>query len=136
MAPGTLKARIKKETEKPSGLKVRAFVLRGEPAPAESRARFCDDAQGKLMETYARSIKICAWCKTKGYYAMKKGGRYLWVFAAISIVTLVPLIFEVEREVQTLELEELQVSERARARTHVARGEREMTAPLLRRSKR
>ena len=59
------------------------------------------------METYARSIKICAWCKTKGYYAMKKGGRYLWVFAAISIVTLVPLIFEVEREVQTLELEEL-----------------------------
>ena len=73
--------------------------------------------QGKLMETYARSIKICAWCKTKGYYAMKKGGRYLWVFAAISIVTLVPLIFEVEREVQTLELEELQVSERAHART-------------------
>ena len=68
------------------------------------------------METYARSIKICAWCKTKGYYAVKKGGRYLWVFAAISIVTLVPLIFEVEREVQTLELEELQVSERARAR--------------------
>ena len=45
MAPtGTLKARIKKESEKPSGLKVRAFVLRGEPAPAESRARFCDDA--------------------------------------------------------------------------------------------
>ena len=93
------------------------------------------------METYARSIKICAWCKTKGYYAMKKGGRYLWVFAAISIVTLVPLIFEVEREVQTLELEELQVSERAhartrRARTHVARGEREMTAALPRRSKR
>ena len=117
-------------------------MLHGARALAEPRARACGSlrrdahTQGKLMETYARSIKICAWCKTKGYYAMKKGGRYLWVFAAISIVTLVPLIFEVEREVQTLELEELQVSERAHARTHVARGEREMTAPLLRRSKR
>ena len=47
MAPGTLKARIKKETEKPSGLKVRAFVLRGEPAPAESRARFCELRTGQ-----------------------------------------------------------------------------------------
>ena len=61
------------------------------------------------METYARSVKICAWCKSKAWTVMKKGGRYMWIFAAISIITLVPLIFEVEREVQVLELEELQV---------------------------
>ena len=64
------------------------------------------------MEMYARSVKICIWCKSKAYVAVRKSARYLWVFAAISIVTIVPLIFEVEREVQVLELEELQVRRR------------------------
>lgn len=94
----------------------------GDPSRAAATPLVAFSPQGKLLETYANSVRICAWCQGHAWNLMKKGGRYAWVMAAISIVTIVPLIFEVEREVQVLELEELQVCVwRARARARQVR---------------
>lgn len=41
----------------------------------------------------------------------RRGGRIAWVIAATSIVMILPLLLEIEREASTIELEKLQIKD-------------------------
>lgn len=46
-----------------------------------------------------------------GSYTMKKGGRFAWVAGVLAVVMVLPLLFEVGREVSTIEHEALIVAD-------------------------
>mmetsp|Transcript_16906 Transcript_16906/g.24780 ORF Transcript_16906/g.24780 Transcript_16906/m.24780 type:complete len:93 (-) Transcript_16906:143-421(-) len=58
------------------------------------------------MDTLNSYLK---WGKSKMWKVMHMGGKTAWIFVTASIITVIPLVFEIEREGQVIELEKLQV---------------------------
>ena len=85
---------------------------------AKSLARELDDddespsgMKGYLSELYGRSLVVGKWCKGWSWKLAKKGGRWTWIIACSSIVMLLPLILEVDRETQVTEIEKMQIKD-------------------------
>ncbi|CAM9363455.1 unnamed protein product [Heterosigma akashiwo] len=49
------------------------------------------------------------WCKDNVSWVAQKGGTATWIIATTAIVVALPLVFEIEREQQVIELEKIQV---------------------------
>mmetsp|Transcript_11196 Transcript_11196/g.36990 ORF Transcript_11196/g.36990 Transcript_11196/m.36990 type:complete len:121 (+) Transcript_11196:49-411(+) len=58
----------------------------------------------QALRVKAQSAKVLS-------YTWRKGGRVAWVVLATSIVMLLPLLMEIEREGSVIELEKLQIKD-------------------------
>eukprot|EP00586_Coscinodiscus_wailesii_P013873 CAMPEP_0172499404 /NCGR_PEP_ID=MMETSP1066-20121228/126774_1 /TAXON_ID=671091 /ORGANISM="Coscinodiscus wailesii, Strain CCMP2513" /LENGTH=111 /DNA_ID=CAMNT_0013273133 /DNA_START=94 /DNA_END=429 /DNA_ORIENTATION=+ len=67
--------------------------------------------KGFLTNAYASFAKGGGLIKQYGYMAAETGGKFAFIVATTSIIVFMPLIFEIVRETQGLEMERSQVKD-------------------------
>lgn len=64
---------------------------------------------GGSKSFYEYSASACKWSQKKLIQLYRLGGKSAWIFATTALITILPLILEVEREQSVIEIENLQV---------------------------
>jgi len=74
-------------------------------AGSKGKKRYSVGIRGYLQKSFAGAAKITNYGKQLSLWFAANGARVIWVTACTTILVLVPILFEVQREGQCLSLE-------------------------------